>query len=137
MSLRLFSLFRGSIYQHFRNIVKPIVQKNWTQSQLISFESLVVNYHNTKISFDKISSRPSKGQLISKCPFRTNEIFVRFSALVFKKRLNQEEINALYFFIIQKLLNYRLFLIWPLFRGKDRNPYKNFIDFLVDLKTPK
>ena len=28
------------------------------------------------------------------------------------------------------------FLIQPLFRGKGRNPYKNFVGFLVFLKTP-
>ena len=29
------------------------------------------------------------------------------------------------------------FLIWPLFRGLGRNPDKNFIGFVVDLKAPK
>ena len=28
-------------------------------------------------------------------------------------------------------------MIWPLFRGRGRNPYKNLVGFLVDLKTPK
>ena len=30
-----------------------------------------------------------------------------------------------------------IFLIGPLFRGQGRNPYKNVIGFLVDLKKPK
>ena len=30
-----------------------------------------------------------------------------------------------------------LFLIQPIFRGLGRNPYNNFVGFLVDLKTPK
>ena len=34
-------------------------------------------------------------------------------------------------------LSYTTFLIWPLFRGYGRNPGKNFIVFLGDLKTPK
>ena len=34
-------------------------------------------------------------------------------------------------------LSYTTFLIWPLFRGKGRNPGKNFVGFLGDLKTPK
>ena len=34
-------------------------------------------------------------------------------------------------------LSYPTFLIWPLFRGYGRNPYRNFVGFLVDLKTPK
>ena len=34
-------------------------------------------------------------------------------------------------------LSYTTFLIWPLFRGQGRNPYKNFVGFLVDLVTPK
>ena len=29
------------------------------------------------------------------------------------------------------------FLIWPLFRGYGRNPGKNFVGFLGDLKTSK
>ena len=29
------------------------------------------------------------------------------------------------------------FFVQPLFRGQGRNPYKNFVAFLVNLKTPK
>ena len=30
-----------------------------------------------------------------------------------------------------------MFFIWPLFKGEGRNPGKNFVGFLEDLKTPK
>ena len=34
-------------------------------------------------------------------------------------------------------LSHTTFLILPLFRGKGRNPWKNLVGFLEDLKTPK
>ena len=70
---------------------------------------------------------------------KTNEIFVKIHALASKKRSNQKNKSTLYHtnLIILFWLSYTTFLIWPHFRGKGRNPYKNFIVFLVDLVTPK
>ena len=63
-----------------------------------------------------------KGHLISKCLFGvfkstkiTNQIFVRISVLASKRRSNQKSILF--------WLSYTT-LIWPLFRGQGRNPYK-------------
>ena len=38
---------------------------------------------------------------------------------------------------IPMIFDIETFLILPLFRGKGRNPWKNLVGFLEDLKTPK
>ena len=62
----------------------------------------------------------------------TNESFVRISALASKRRSNQKKsCNRV------KIIELVLFFVSTLFRGLGRNSYKDFVGFMVDLKTPK
>jgi hypothetical protein len=60
---------------------------------------------------------------------KINEIFSRISALASKKRSNQKNIPLIGGFYFDSLM-YTTFLILS------RNPGKNFVVFLGDLKTP-
>ena len=83
----------------------------------------------------------SKGQLISKCPFgvktsskKPTNFFARISALASKKRLNQKSS------VRESKQNHPIsgiFVILPLLKDWGRNPYKNFVAFLENFKTPQ
>ena len=81
-----------------------------------------------KISFSCLQLSPKNQQ----------NSFFRISALASKKMSNQK-IRAHYItnWRILFWLSYTTFLIWPLFTSWGRNPWKNFVGFLEDLKTPK
>ena len=67
-----------------------------------------------------------------------NTFVFRISASASKKRSNKK-IRALYIANWRILFwhFYTTFLIWTLFRGKERNPGKKIFVYLGDLKTPK
>ena len=81
-----------------------------------------------------------KGQLISNCsfgvfksPIKQQNIFQDFCPSQIKKIRALFTTNSRILF----WLSYTTFLIWTIFRGKGRNPGKNFVDFLEDLITQK
>ena len=70
---------------------------------------------------------------------KTNDFFSRISALASKKRSNQKKIveesqNKILQLAVESAL---IFLILPLFRGKVRNPGKNFIVFFGRFEDTK